>query len=236
MQATQYTWSSRGPAFDGSVGVCISAPGGAITSVPTWTLQGMQLMHGTSMSSPNACGLFAVLLSACKQHGLPYTPHRIRKAIENTALVQPLLEPLTQGAGLVQVADAFNYLQQHRDCTDLDIAYRVSVSGGRGVYLREPEQTSRSQDAAVTIEPNFFELEDVSKVDEPAAQEEETAEVDKQAMKKQEDADHTNPHAETVQYDGHVGVISAEPEQKWPSSCASHSSTPHQPGSTAHLT
>ena len=205
MDATQYTWSSRGPAFDGSLGVCISAPGGAITSVPTWTLQGLQLMHGTSMSSPNACGLFSVLLSACKQSGLAYNPHRIRKAIENTAKMQPLLEPLTQGAGLVQVADAFDYLQQHRDCTDLDVAYRVNVSGGRGVYLREPEQTSKSQDASVTIEPHFFELEDASKVDEPAAVEEQPADAEQQqngesqpAIKKEEEADHTTPHADAT--------------------------------------
>lgn len=48
--------------MDGSMGISICAPGGAITSVPNFMLRGSQLMNGTSMAAPHVTGVVGIFM------------------------------------------------------------------------------------------------------------------------------------------------------------------------------
>lgn len=56
LPANVYTWTSRDPCIDGGQGVTVCAPGGAITSVPQFTMSKSALMNGTSMAAPHVAG------------------------------------------------------------------------------------------------------------------------------------------------------------------------------------
>lgn len=56
MPASCFSWSSRGPTMDGDAGITVCAPGGAITSVPNYTLKYSEFMNGTSMAAPHVTG------------------------------------------------------------------------------------------------------------------------------------------------------------------------------------
>ncbi len=158
LPAVQFTWSSRGPTVDGHLGVAFSAPGAAIAPVPNWVLARNMLMNGTSMAAPNACGNIALLLSALKAEDRPRSPHRVRRALENTAVPVPGVEPFALGAGLIQVDRAYDYLTRFADVTDEDLRFTVRVparDNARGIYLREPFEVDRPLDARVMIVPEF---------------------------------------------------------------------------------
>ncbi len=158
---TAYTWSSRGPSFDGDLGVDILAPGGAIAPVPHWTLRPSMPMAGTSMASPNACGALAALLSALKATKTPYSPWSVRRALQNTARRVEGLTPWAQGPGLLQLSAAFDSLQATTGTPGelLRLSAEVSVphSTGfaRGVYLREAHELGQPLQARVRFRPVF---------------------------------------------------------------------------------
>ena len=170
----QYTWSSRGPTYDGAIIPSVSAPGGAIAPVPNWTLQGRQLMNGTSMAAPNACGGITLLLSALAAQGRSWSEAQVRKAIESTALRTPnatgsAVETWALGRGLLQVGDAHAWLQTHAAYEHADVRFEATCTVGgcstaaggpnaRGVYLREPQHACAADVGVdVVVRPRLHE-------------------------------------------------------------------------------
>ncbi|XP_076356359.1 tripeptidyl-peptidase II isoform X2 [Tachypleus tridentatus] len=152
-----YTWTSRGPTLTGDLGVCISAPGGAITSVPNWTLRGAQLMNGTSMSSPHVSGAMGVLLSACKTRSIPYSPYSIRRAIENTALKVDSWDAFSMGHGLLQVEKAFDHIVDNAGNIERDIRFHIECNNKYGgIYLRNSHDFRTPKVIQITVEPFFL--------------------------------------------------------------------------------
>jgi tripeptidyl-peptidase-2 len=136
-----YSWSSNGPTFDGDAGVTVFAPGAAITSVPLWTLSPNQRMNGTSMSSPNACGCIALVLSGLLQESIAFSFPRVKNAL--LASSKSLAEKITDsflGAGLLQVDNLFENIKANAKVPFFDFFFQISVpelgDDARGIYVR----------------------------------------------------------------------------------------------------
>nr|CAH0110775.1 unnamed protein product [Daphnia galeata] len=158
-----YTWSSRGPCMDGSMGISICAPGGAITSVPNFMLRGSQLMNGTSMAAPHVTGVVALLISGLKAREIPSSPFSIKRALEQTAVFLDGVEVFAQGHGLIQVDRAFDHLVAYHNQQERDVRFHVTVANSgpimKGIYMRDMP-TSKSKEFAISVEPFFLNFEE----------------------------------------------------------------------------
>ncbi|XP_003375660.1 peptidase families S8 and S53 family protein [Trichinella spiralis] len=155
-----YSWSSRGPCSDGFCGVSVCAPGAAITCVPRWSRSSYQLFNGTSMSSPNAAGSIACILSGLSDR-TAVSPTMVKLAIENTA--KPLEDiddgcKLASGRGLLRVTEAFNYLERFASKLERHVHYTVKVGDNdRGIYFRELAEVEQVHLITVNVKPVFSE-------------------------------------------------------------------------------
>jgi hypothetical protein len=151
-------FSSRGPREDGGFTPTLSAPGASINSTQTWLPgspvaeagyslpAGYSMLQGTSMASPQAAGASALLLSAAKQKGIDLTPARLRTALTSTADHIPGTQAYEEGAGLINIVDAWDAIRddaQSHDYTvkapvDTAIDFALKTPGfGTGLYDRE---------------------------------------------------------------------------------------------------
>ncbi|GLF93680.1 S8 family serine peptidase [Streptomyces yaizuensis] len=151
-------FSSRGPREDGGFTPTLTAPGAAINTTQTWSAggpvaesgyqlpPGYSMMQGTSMSSPQAAGASALLLSAAKQRGIKLTPAKLRTALTSTANKIPGVKAHEQGAGMIDIVDAWesvrNGVKAHeysvKAPVDTAIDEALKTPGfGTGLYDRE---------------------------------------------------------------------------------------------------
>jgi subtilisin family serine protease len=125
-----FPFSSRGPREDGGFKPDITAPGAAIAPTPSWIPSsavadtgyrlpaGYSMLQGTSMSSPQAAGAAALLLSAARQNGVSATPAELRAAIFSTADFNKDEPATAQGRGEFDVPHAWQYLSKGVADTD----------------------------------------------------------------------------------------------------------------------
>ncbi|MCX5524098.1 S8 family serine peptidase [Streptomyces bobili] len=151
-------FSSRGPREDGGFTPTLVAPGASINTIQTWlpgapvaesgyTLPaGYGMLQGTSMSSPQAAGASALLLSAAKQKHIELTPADLRTALTSTADHIKGLQAYEEGAGAIDIVDAWEAIEDGATAheytvkapvdTALDAALKTP-GFGTGIYDRE---------------------------------------------------------------------------------------------------
>ncbi|MFF4216621.1 S8 family serine peptidase [Streptomyces nondiastaticus] len=151
-------FSSRGPREDGGFTPTITAPGASINTTPTWEPgapvkeagydlpPGYGMLQGTSMASPQAAGASALLISAAKQKNMKLTPADLRTALTSTAKQIKGAQAYEQGAGLINIPDAWEALRDHATAHDYTVKAPVSTAlssalktpgFGTGIYDRE---------------------------------------------------------------------------------------------------
>jgi hypothetical protein len=159
---TAQQFTSRGPTKDGDFGVDVMAPGAAYASVSAEAMRGADMFNGTSMASPSAAGVAALVLSAAKQQKLDATPARLRAALMLGASPLPQEEVLTRGTGLINAPGAWARLQALQGVPafggfyDLEVDQGTFTSKGRGLLWRESLTEPRRR-VSVKITPDWAE-------------------------------------------------------------------------------
>ncbi|MFJ7492012.1 S8 family serine peptidase [Streptomyces sp. NPDC097727] len=152
-------FSSRGPREDGGFAPILTAPGASINTTQTWLPggpvkeagyslpAGYSMLQGTSMSSPQAAGATALLLSAAKQKHIELPPADLRTALTSTATHIKGVPAHAQGSGLINIVGAWKQIEKQgapaheyavKAPVDTAIDFALKTPGfGTGLYDRE---------------------------------------------------------------------------------------------------
>lgn len=125
------TFSSRGGEL---ARPDLVTPGVAFSTVPRWKTGG-EIEGGTSMASPHAAGLAALLVSAERAAGRPVVAERIRRALILSSRPLGSGSVLDQGAGLPDVQAAWSWLQRGHPAVPVVVRTAAGWSAARVVRM-----------------------------------------------------------------------------------------------------
>ncbi|WP_282699434.1 S8 family serine peptidase [Streptomyces sp. CC219B] len=141
-------FSSRGPREDGGFAPTLTAPGASVNTIQTWSPgapvaeagyslpPGYGMLQGTSMSSPQAAGASALLLSAAKQRRIELSPLTLRTALTSTARQIKGVQAHEQGAGLIRIVQAWDAIKDR--ATAHSYTVKAPVDTALSGFLKEP--------------------------------------------------------------------------------------------------
>ncbi len=111
----------------------IVTPGVAYSSVPRWNT-GQEISQGTSMASPHAAGLAALLVSASSQERRPVVARAIKQALMVTAHPLEGSTFVDEGTGLPDIDAAYRWLKGNRAVPDIRVR-AVGSDSVDAIYL-----------------------------------------------------------------------------------------------------
>ena len=109
----------------------IITPGMAYSTVPRWDT-GDERKGGTSMASPHAAGLVALLLSGAAQEGRSFLASQVRQALMVTARPLAASSYLDDGTGQPDVGAAWRWLAQGRIVPEITV--QAAGSPGSAIF------------------------------------------------------------------------------------------------------